>query len=166
VFQTCITGILQADIGRPLRLTHDDGRRQFNSKRLNDFRISKQAKVRANLPEYPAVSGHDGAPKNLMVRAAQCTDAGLRPQPFLGLIRPHRPGRGRRKSTRNRSGHAGWLDPHRLARTRRRRRRQFCPIGDQRPSRNRARHVAPKPALRGLDEPARRTWNNAREAQR
>jgi len=55
----CITGFYKPTAGG-MRLTHGDGH-NIQLERLNDFRISKQAKVDAHLPEHPAIPRHDGA---------------------------------------------------------------------------------------------------------
>src|SRR5579871_874378 len=78
----CITGFYKPTSGQ-LRLTHDDGR-TIQLERLNDFRISKQAKVARtfqNIRLFPGMT----ALENLMVAQhnALMLASGLT---FLGLI--------------------------------------------------------------------------------
>jgi branched-chain amino acid transport system ATP-binding protein len=78
----CITGFYRPTSGR-IRLTHDDGRK-IQLERLNDFRISKQAKVARtfqNIRLFPGMT----ALENLMVAQhnALMLASGLT---FLGLI--------------------------------------------------------------------------------
>src|SRR5664279_1448120 len=78
----CITGFYKPTSGG-MRLTHDDGR-QIQLERLNDFRISKQAKVARtfqNIRLFPGMT----ALENLMVAQhnALMLASGLT---FLGLI--------------------------------------------------------------------------------
>src|SRR3984957_14134653 len=78
----CITGFYKPSSGA-IRLSHDDGR-VIQLERLNDFRISKQAKVARtfqNIRLFPGMT----ALENLMVAQhnALMRASGL---PFLGLI--------------------------------------------------------------------------------
>src|SRR3984957_20695814 len=78
----CITGFYKPSSGA-IRLTHDNGR-IIQLERLNDFRISKQAKVARtfqNIRLFPGMTALEhlmGAQHNALMRAS-----GL---PFLGLI--------------------------------------------------------------------------------
>jgi len=78
----CITGFYKPTSGA-IRLTHDDGRK-FALERLNDFRISKQAKVARtfqNIRLFPGMTALENlmvARHNALMRASGFT--------FLGLI--------------------------------------------------------------------------------
>src|SRR3978361_2248945 len=78
----CITGFYRPT-GGALRLTHDDGR-AIQLERLNDFRISKQAKVARtfqNIRLFPGMTALENlmvAQHNALMRASGLT--------FLGLI--------------------------------------------------------------------------------
>jgi branched-chain amino acid transport system ATP-binding protein len=78
----CITGFYKPSSGA-IRLTHDDGRR-IQLERLNDFRISKQAKVARtfqNIRLFPGMTALENlmvAQHNVLMRASGLT--------FLGLI--------------------------------------------------------------------------------
>jgi branched-chain amino acid transport system ATP-binding protein len=78
----CITGFYKPS-GGTMRLTHDDGR-NIQLERLNDFRISKQAKVARtfqNIRLFPGMTALENlmvAQHNALMRASGLT--------FLGLI--------------------------------------------------------------------------------
>ncbi len=78
----CITGFYKPS-GGTMRLTHDDGR-HIQLERLNDFRISKQAKVARtfqNIRLFPGMTALENlmvAQHNALMRASGLT--------FLGLI--------------------------------------------------------------------------------
>jgi branched-chain amino acid transport system ATP-binding protein len=78
----CITGFYKPSSGT-IRLTHDDGR-HIQLERLNDFRISKQAKVARtfqNIRLFPGMTALENlmvAQHNVLMRASGLT--------FLGLI--------------------------------------------------------------------------------
>ena len=78
----CITGFYKPS-GGTMRLTHDDGR-DIQLERLNDFRISKQAKVARtfqNIRLFPGMTALENlmvAQHNALMRASGLT--------FLGLI--------------------------------------------------------------------------------
>jgi branched-chain amino acid transport system ATP-binding protein len=78
----CITGFYKPS-GGSMRLTHDDGR-NIQLERLNDFRISKQAKVARtfqNIRLFPGMTALENlmvAQHNALMRASGLT--------FLGLI--------------------------------------------------------------------------------
>ena len=78
----CITGFYKPTAGT-IRLTHDDGR-HIQLERLNDFRISKQAKVARtfqNIRLFPGMTALENlmvAQHNALMRASGLT--------FLGLI--------------------------------------------------------------------------------
>src|SRR6202453_3500230 len=78
----CITGFYKPTSGA-MRLTHDDGR-HIQLERLNDFRISKQAKVARtfqNIRLFPGMTALENlmvAQHNVLMRASGLT--------FLGLI--------------------------------------------------------------------------------
>ena len=129
----CITGFYKPS-GGSLKLRHDDGR-QIQLERLNDFRISKQAKVARtfqNIRLFPGMT----ALENLMVAQhnALMLASGLT---FLGLIgapswRISGKARDRSVETLARA--------HRPVGARRRRRRQSA-LWRPAPSRNRPRDV-------------------------
>src|SRR5512142_168565 len=78
----CITGFYKPS-GGTMRLTHDDGR-PIQLERLNDFRISKQAKVARtfqNIRLFPGMTALENlmvAQHNALMRASGFT--------FLGLV--------------------------------------------------------------------------------
>src|ERR1700722_6805606 len=149
----CITGFYKPTSGA-MRLTHDDGR-TIQLERLNDFRISKQAKVARtfqNIRLFPGMNALEnlmGAPHNALMRAS-----GL---PFLGLIGA--------PSWRSAEKHAidqatRWLDRIGLL-DRADDAAGNLPYGDQRRLEI-ARAMCTEPALLCLDEPA--AGLNARES--
>jgi branched-chain amino acid transport system ATP-binding protein len=149
----CITGFYKPTSGA-IRLTHDDGR-EISLERLNDFRISKQAKVARtfqNIRLFPGMT----ALENLMVAQhnALMLASGLT---FLGLIgAPSWRAAERRaidQATR-------WLDRVGL-RERADDAAGNLPYGDQRRLEI-ARAMCTEPALLCLDEPA--AGLNARES--
>ncbi len=107
----CITGFYKPTSGT-MQLTHDDGR-AIRLERLNDFRISKQAKVARtfqNIRLFPGMTALENlmvAQHNVLMRASGLT--------FLGLIGA--------PSWRSAEQHAidlarTWLQRTRLARAR------------------------------------------------
>ena len=149
----CITGFYKPTSGA-IRLTHDDGR-SFQLERLNDFRISKQAKVARtfqNIRLFPGMT----ALENLMVAQhnALMLASGFT---FLGLIGA--------PSYRAAENHAinlakRWLDRIGLL-ERADDAAGNLPYGDQRRLEI-ARAMCTEPALLCLDEPA--AGLNARES--
>jgi branched-chain amino acid transport system ATP-binding protein len=149
----CITGFYKPTSGA-IRLTHDDGR-GFQLERLNDFRISKQAKVARtfqNIRLFPGMT----ALENLMVAQhnALMLASGFT---FLGLIGA--------PSYRAAENHAidlakRWLDRIGLL-ERADDAAGNLPYGDQRRLEI-ARAMCTEPALLCLDEPA--AGLNARES--
>jgi branched-chain amino acid transport system ATP-binding protein len=149
----CITGFYKPTSGA-MRLTHDDGR-NIQLERLNDFRISKQAKVARtfqNIRLFPGMT----ALENLMVAQhnALMLASGLT---FLGLIGA--------PSWRTAEKHAidqatRWLDRIGLL-ERADDAAGNLPYGDQRRLEI-ARAMCTEPALLCLDEPA--AGLNARES--
>jgi branched-chain amino acid transport system ATP-binding protein len=141
----CITGFYKATSGA-MRLTHDDGR-SIQLERLNDFRISKQAKVARtfqNIRLFPGMT----ALENLMVAQhnALMLASGLT---FLGLVGA--------PSWRTAEKHAidqatRWLDRIGLL-ARADDAAGNLPYGDQRRLEI-ARAMCTEPALLCLDEPA------------
>jgi branched-chain amino acid transport system ATP-binding protein len=141
----CITGFYKATSGA-MRLTHDDGR-SIQLERLNDFRISKQAKVARtfqNIRLFPGMT----ALENLMVAQhnALMLASGLT---FLGLVGA--------PSWRTAEEHAidqatRWLDRIGLL-ARADDAAGNLPYGDQRRLEI-ARAMCTEPALLCLDEPA------------
>ena len=129
----CITGFYKPTSGT-MRLTHEDGA-GIQLERLNDFRISKLAKVARtfqNIRLFPGMTALENlmvAQHNALMRASGFT--------FLGLDRRAVFSRGREAC--HRSG-AALARPHRPAGARRRCRRQFA-LWRPAPSRNRARDV-------------------------
>ena len=129
----CITGFYKPTAGA-MRLTHDDGR-AIQLERLNDFRISKQAKVARtfqNIRLFPGMTALENlmvAQHNALMRASGLT--------FLGLIGA--PSWRAAEKARDRSGDA-LARAHRAARPRRRRRRQSA-LWRSAPARDRARDV-------------------------
>jgi branched-chain amino acid transport system ATP-binding protein len=149
----CITGFYRPTSGA-MRLTHDDGRR-IQLERLNDFRISKQAKVARtfqNIRLFPGMT----ALENLMVAQhnALMLASGLT---FLGLI-----GAPSWRSAEKRAIDQAtfWLDRIGLL-ARADDAAGNLPYGDQRRLEI-ARAMCTEPALLCLDEPA--AGLNARES--
>ena len=149
----CITGFYKPS-GGAMRLTHDDGK-QIQLERLNDFRISKQAKVARtfqNIRLFPGMT----ALENLMVAQhnALMLASGLT---FLGLIGA--------PSWRRAEKHAIDQATRWLTRIGLRERADDAagnlPYGDQRRLEI-ARAMCTEPALLCLDEPA--AGLNARES--
>ena len=149
----CITGFYKPTSGA-MRLTHDDGR-MIQLERLNDFRISKQAKVARtfqNIRLFPGMTALENlmvAQHNALMRASGLT--------FLGLIGA--------PSWRSAEKHAidqatGWLERIGL-RERADDAAGNLPYGDQRRLEI-ARAMCTEPALLCLDEPA--AGLNARES--
>jgi branched-chain amino acid transport system ATP-binding protein len=149
----CITGFYKPTSGA-MRLTHDDGR-TIQLERLNDFRISKQAKVARtfqNIRLFPGMTALENlmvAQHNALMRASGLT--------FLGLIGA--------PSWRTAEKHAidqatRWLDRIGLL-ERADDAAGNLPYGDQRRLEI-ARAMCTEPALLCLDEPA--AGLNARES--
>ena len=149
----CITGFYKPTSGA-MRLTHDDGR-TIQLERLNDFRISKQAKVARtfqNIRLFPGMTALENlmvAQHNALMRASGLT--------FLGLIGA--------PSWRSAEKHAidlarRWLDRIGLLK-RADDAAGNLPYGDQRRLEI-ARAMCTEPALLCLDEPA--AGLNARES--
>jgi branched-chain amino acid transport system ATP-binding protein len=149
----CITGFYRPS-GGTLRLTHDDGR-VIQLERLNDFRISKQAKVARtfqNIRLFPGMTALENlmvAQHNALMRASGLT--------FLGLIGA--------PSWRSAEQHAiaqatRWLDRIGLV-DRADEAAGNLAYGDQRRLEI-ARAMCTEPALLCLDEPA--AGLNARES--
>ena len=149
----CITGFYKPS-GGALRLTHDDGR-EIRLERLNDFRISKQAKVARtfqNIRLFPGMT----ALENLMVAQhnALMLASGLT---FLGLIGAPS---WRAAEKRAIDQATRWLDRIGLL-DRADDAAGNLPYGDQRRLEI-ARAMCTEPALLCLDEPA--AGLNARES--
>jgi branched-chain amino acid transport system ATP-binding protein len=149
----CITGFYKPTSGG-IRLTHDDGR-SFQLERLNDFRISKQAKVARtfqNIRLFPGMT----ALENLMVAQhnALMLASGLT---FLGLIGAPS-WRSAEKRAIDQATH--WLERIGLL-ERADDAAGNLPYGDQRRLEI-ARAMCTEPALLCLDEPA--AGLNARES--
>ncbi len=129
----CITGFYKPT-GGTMRLTHDDGR-PIQLERLNDFRISKQAKVARtfqNIRLFPGMTALENlmvAQHNALMRASGLT--------FLGLI-----GAPSWRTAEKRAIDLATrlAEAHRAARPRRRRRRQSA-LWRPAPPRDRARDV-------------------------
>src|SRR6201988_1542235 len=149
----CITGFYKPTSGT-MRLTHDDGK-TIALERLNDFRISKQAKVARtfqNIRLFPGMTALENlmvAQHNALMRASGLT--------FLGLIGA--------PSWRSAEQHAidlarTWLDRTGLL-PRADDAAGNLPYGDQRRLEI-ARAMCTEPALLCLDEPA--AGLNARES--
>ena len=149
----CITGFYKPTSGA-MRLTHDDGR-TIQLERLNDFRISKQAKVARtfqNIRLFPGMTALENlmvAQHNALMRASGLT--------FLGLIGA--------PSWRSAEKHAidlarTWLERIGLL-DRADDAAGNLPYGDQRRLEI-ARAMCTEPALLCLDEPA--AGLNARES--
>ena len=149
----CITGFYKPT-GGAMRLTHDDGR-AIQLERLNDFRISKQAKVARtfqNIRLFPGMTALENlmvAQHNALMRASGLT--------FLGLIGA--------PSWRRAEQHAIDQATRWLTRIGLRERADDAagnlPYGDQRRLEI-ARAMCTEPALLCLDEPA--AGLNARES--
>ncbi len=149
----CITGFYKPT-GGAMRLTHDDGR-AIQLERLNDFRISKQAKVARtfqNIRLFPGMTALENlmvAQHNALMRASGLT--------FLGLIGA--------PSWRRAEQHAIEQATRWLTRIGLRERADDAagnlPYGDQRRLEI-ARAMCTEPALLCLDEPA--AGLNARES--
>ena len=149
----CITGFYKPT-GGAMRLTHDDGR-AIQLERLNDFRISKQAKVARtfqNIRLFPGMTALENlmvAQHNALMRASGLT--------FLGLIGA--------PSWRKAEKHAIDQATRWLTRIGLRERADDAagnlPYGDQRRLEI-ARAMCTEPALLCLDEPA--AGLNARES--
>ena len=136
----CITGFYKPT-GGAMRLTHDDGR-DIPLERLNDFRISKQAKVARtfqNIRLFPGMTALENlmvAQHNALMRASGLTLS----RPDRRAVLAHG------GETRDRSGQV-LARSHRAARPRRRCRRQPA-LWRPAPARNRARDVhRTRPAL-------------------
>ena len=128
----CITGFYKPT-GGAMRLTHDDGR-AIQLERLNDFRISKQAKVARtfqNIRLFPGMTALENlmvAQHNALMRASGLT--------FLGLIGA--------PSWRRAEKHAidqatRWLDAHRAAASAPTMPPATCPMAISAGSKSRAR---------------------------
>jgi branched-chain amino acid transport system ATP-binding protein len=149
----CITGFYKPSSGT-MRLTHDTGA-QIQLERLNDFRISKQAKVARtfqNIRLFPGMTALENlmvAQHNALMRASGLT--------FLGLI-----GAPSWRSAENRAIDQAtlWLDRIGLL-SRADDAAGNLPYGDQRRLEI-ARAMCTEPALLCLDEPA--AGLNARES--
>jgi branched-chain amino acid transport system ATP-binding protein len=89
----CITGFYKPTSGA-IRLTHDDGRR-IQLERLNDFRISKQAKVARtfqNIRLFPGMTALENlmvAQHNALMEASGFTFLGLLGVPSYRLAEEH-----------------------------------------------------------------------------
>ncbi len=149
----CITGFYKATSG-VIRLTHDDGR-NFHLERLNDFRISKKAKVARtfqNIRLFPGMTALENlmvAQHNALMQASGFT--------FLGLIGVPSYRAAERRAI-DRAKH--WLDRIGLI-DRADDAAGNLPYGDQRRLEI-ARAMCTEPALLCLDEPA--AGLNARES--
>jgi branched-chain amino acid transport system ATP-binding protein len=149
----CITGFYKPTSGT-LRLTHDDNR-EIQLERLNDFRISKQAKVARtfqNIRLFPGMTALENlmvAQHNALMRASGLT--------FLGLIGAPS---WRRAEERAIDQATLWLDRVGLI-DRADDAAGNLPYGDQRRLEI-ARAMCTEPALLCLDEPA--AGLNARES--
>ena len=149
----CITGFYKPS-GGSLKITHDDGR-QIQLERLNDFRISKQARVARtfqNIRLFPGMTALENlmvAQHNSLMRASGLT--------FLGLIGAPS-GRAAEKAAIDLS--KLWLERIGLL-ERADDAAGNLPYGDQRRLEI-ARAMCTEPALLCLDEPA--AGLNARES--
>jgi len=149
----CITGFYKPTSGA-MKLTHDDGRR-IQLERLNDFRISKQARVARtfqNIRLFPGMTALENlmvAQHNALMRASGLT--------FLGLIGAPS---WRRAETRAIDLARTWLERIGLL-GRADDAAGNLPYGDQRRLEI-ARAMCTEPALLCLDEPA--AGLNARES--
>jgi branched-chain amino acid transport system ATP-binding protein len=149
----CITGFYKPTSGA-LRLTHDD-RRSFQLERLNDFRISKQAKVARtfqNIRLFPGMTALENlmvAQHNALMLASGFTFLGLIGAPSYRAAENHAIDQAKR-----------WLDRIGLL-ERADDAAGNLPYGDQRRLEI-ARAMCTEPALLCLDEPA--AGLNARES--
>jgi branched-chain amino acid transport system ATP-binding protein len=149
----CITGFYKPTSGA-IRLTHDDGR-NFQLERLNDFRISKQAKVARtfqNIRLFPGMTALENlmvAQHNALMLASGFTFLGLIGAPSYRAAENHAIDQAKR-----------WLDRIGLL-ERADDAAGNLPYGDQRRLEI-ARAMCTEPALLCLDEPA--AGLNARES--
>ena len=149
----CITGFYRPTSGA-IRLTHDDGR-NFQLERLNDFRISKQAKVARtfqNIRLFPGMTALENlmvAQHNALMLASGFTFLGLIGAPSYRSAEKHAIDQAKRWLTR-----IGLLERADDA-------AGNLPYGDQRRLEI-ARAMCTEPALLCLDEPA--AGLNARES--
>jgi branched-chain amino acid transport system ATP-binding protein len=149
----CITGFYKPTSGA-IRLTHDDGRK-FQLERLNDFRISKQAKVARtfqNIRLFPGMTALENlmvAQHNALMLASGFTFLGLIGAPSYRAAENHAIDQAKR-----------WLDRIGLF-ERADDAAGNLPYGDQRRLEI-ARAMCTEPALLCLDEPA--AGLNARES--
>ena len=149
----CITGFYKPTTGA-MRLTHDDGR-TIQLERLNDFRISKQAKVARtfqNIRLFPGMTALENlmvAQHNALMRASGLTFLGLIGAPTWRAAEKHAIDQAKR-----------WLDRISLL-DRADDAAGNLPYGDQRRLEI-ARAMCTEPALLCLDEPA--AGLNARES--
>jgi len=149
----CITGFYKPTSGA-IRLTHDDGR-GFQLERLNDFRISKQAKVARtfqNIRLFPGMTALENlmvAQHNALMLASGFTFLGLIGAPSYRVAENHAIDLAKR-----------WLDRIGLL-ERADDAAGNLPYGDQRRLEI-ARAMCTEPALLCLDEPA--AGLNARES--
>lgn len=149
----CITGFYKPTSGS-MRLSHDDGR-VFQLERLNDFRISKQAKVARtfqNIRLFPGMTALENlmvAQHNALMLASGLTFLGLIGAPSYRAAEKHAIGQARR-----------WLDRIGLL-ERADEAAGNLAYGDQRRLEI-ARAMCTEPALLCLDEPA--AGLNARES--
>ena len=149
----CITGFYKPTSGS-MRLTHDDGR-MIQLERLNDFRISKQAKVARtfqNIRLFPGMTALENlmvAQHNALMRASGLTFLGLIGAPSWRAAEKHAIDQATR-----------WLERIGL-RERADDAAGNLPYGDQRRLEI-ARAMCTEPALLCLDEPA--AGLNARES--
>ena len=149
----CITGFYKPTSGT-IRLIHDDGR-SFRLERLNDFRISKQAKVARtfqNIRLFPGMTALENlmvAQHNALMKASGFTFLGLIGVPSYRTAERHAVDRAK-----------GWLDRIGLL-ERADDAAGNLPYGDQRRLEI-ARAMCTEPALLCLDEPA--AGLNARES--
>ena len=149
----CITGFYKPT-GGAMRLTHDDGR-AIQLERLNDFRISKQAKVARtfqNIRLFPGMTALENlmvAQHNALMRASGLTFLGLIGAPSWRRAEQHAIDQATRWLTR-----IGLLERADDA-------AGNLPYGDQRRLEI-ARAMCTEPALLCLDEPA--AGLNARES--
>jgi branched-chain amino acid transport system ATP-binding protein len=149
----CITGFYKPTSGA-MRLTHDDGR-NIQLERLNDFRISKQAKVARtfqNIRLFPGMTALENlmvAQHNALMRASGLTFLGLIGAPSWRAAEKHAIDQATR-----------WLDRIGLL-ERADDAAGNLPYGDQRRLEI-ARAMCTEPALLCLDEPA--AGLNARES--
>ena len=141
----CITGFYKPSSGA-MRLTHDDGK-QIQLERLNDFRISKQAKVARtfqNIRLFPGMTAQENlmvAQHNALMLASGLTFLGLIGAPSWRKAEKHAIDQATRWLTR-----IGLLDRADDA-------AGNLPYGDQRRLEI-ARAMCTEPALLCLDEPA------------